>query len=76
MQRMTMKGGAYLLCPRPGCCASAKFELVEHRVLSYLRDTLARLEMERQASAARDTSVLDSTLAAIKKEPAEENTSA
>ena len=68
MQRMTMKGGAYLLCPRPGCCASAKFELVEHRVLSYLRDTLARLEMERQASAARDTSVLDSTLAAIKKE--------
>ena len=68
MQRLTMKGGPYLLCTRPGCCASARFELVEHRVLSYLRDTLARLEVERQASVGRDTSVLDSTLAAIKKE--------
>ena len=68
MQRLTMKGGPYLLCTRPGCCASAQFELVEHRVLSYLRDTLARLEVERQTSVGRDTSVLDSTLAAIKKE--------
>ena len=68
MQRLTMKGGPYLLCTRPGCCASARFELVEHRVLSYLRDTLARLEVERQASVGRDTSVLDSTLAAKKKE--------
>ena len=68
MQRLTMKGGPYLLCTRPGCCASARFELVEHRVLSYLRDTLARLEVERQTSVGRDTSVLDATLAAIKKE--------
>src|SRR5699024_2565675 len=68
MQRLTMKGGPYLLCTRPGCCASARLELVEHRVLSYLRDTLARLEVERQTSVGRDTSVLDSTLAAIKKE--------
>ena len=69
MQRMAMKGGAYLLCTRPGCCASTRFDLVERRVLDYLKDTLARLELERRADAsAQDTSVLDTTLAAIKKE--------
>ena len=69
MQRMAMKGTPYLLCPRPGCCASTRFDLVERRVLDYLKDTLARLELERRAdTSARDTSVLDTTLAAIKKE--------
>ena len=68
MQRMTMKGSPYLLCTRPGCCASTKFELVEARVLSYLEETLARMELEQQAGTGRDTAVLDSTLEAIKKE--------
>lgn len=68
MQRLTMKGTPYLLCTRPGCCASTKFELVEGRILSYLEETLARMELEQQAGAGRDTSVLDSTLEAIKKE--------
>ena len=64
-----MKGQPYLLCTRPGCCASTKFELVEKRVLSYLEETLARLEVEQQQGVTdRDTSVLDTTLEAIQKE--------
>ena len=37
MQRMVMKRYPYLLCTRPGCCASTKFELVEKRVLDSSR---------------------------------------
>ena len=69
MQRLVMKGQPYLLCTRPGCCASTKFELVEKRVLAYLEETLARLEVEQQQGVTdRDTSVLDTTLEAIQKE--------
>lgn len=69
MQRLVMKGQPYLLCTKPGCCASTKFELVEKRVLSYLEETLARLEVEQQQGVTdRDTSVLDTTLEAIQKE--------
>ena len=69
MQRLAMKGTPYLLCTRPGCCASTRIELVEQRILDYLHEALARLELERQAGVSgRDTSVLDTTLAAIKKE--------
>ena len=68
MQRMTMKGTPYLLCTKPGCCASTKFDLVEDRVLAYLEETMARLELQQQAGTGRDTTVLDSSLAAIKKE--------
>lgn len=68
MQRATMKGGVYLLCPRPGCCGSTPFELVERRVLAYLRDILARLEVDRQPPGRRDDSALEAALAAVKKE--------
>ena len=68
MQRATMKGGVYLLCPRPGCCGSTPFQLVERRVLAYLRDILARLEVERQPPGRRDDSALEAALAAVKKE--------
>ena len=69
MQRLVMKGQPYLVCTRPGCCASTKFELVEKRVLAYLEETLARLEVEQQQGVVdRDTSVLDTTLEAIQKE--------
>ena len=68
MQRMVMKGQAYLLCMKKGCCSSTKFELVEQRVLSYLEEALVKLELEQQSGAARDTSVLDSALEALKKE--------
>ncbi len=68
MQRLVMKGGAYLLCTRPGCCASTKFELVERRILSYLEEALARMELEKQTGAVRDTTVLDTALDAVRKE--------
>ena len=68
MQRVTMRGTPYLLCTKPGCCASTRFELVEGRILSYLEDALAQLELEHQAGTGRNTAVLDSTLAAVQKE--------
>ncbi len=67
MQRMNMKGQPYLLCPKPGCCAAAKFELVEARILSHLADTLAQLRIEPPARR-QDLSPLEDALAAIAKE--------
>ena len=68
MQRLTMKGTPYLLCTRPGCCAATKYEMVEARVLAYLEEALAHLEVERKAGMARDTSVADTALEAVRKE--------
>ena len=53
MQRMTIKQEPYLLCTRPGCCACAKFELVEARVLTFLEEKLARLELEPRPAVSR-----------------------
>lgn len=68
MQRMVMKGDPYLLCTRPGCCASAKFSFVEDRVLAYLEDALARLSLDHKAEINRSNAVEVSSLAAIRKE--------
>ena len=71
MQRMGFSNGVpYLVCQKPGCCASTKFELVEHRVLIALQAELARLNLDREQASgqARDTSVLESSLAAVRKE--------
>ncbi len=67
MQRMTMKTQPYLVCPRKGCCASAKFDLVERRVLQYLEDTLARLRVAAPEQA-QDLGPTEDALAAIRKE--------
>ena len=67
MQRMAMKGQPYLLCPKAGCCAAAKFELVEARVLGHLEDVLAQMQLE-QPSRSQDLSPLEDALAAISKE--------
>lgn len=56
MQRMVMKRYPYLLCTRPGCCASTKFELVEKRVLDSLQDSLDQLSVRKPASGVQDTS--------------------
>ena len=72
MQRMTMKTQPYLLCNRKGCCASAKFELVEARILRHLEDTLAKIEME-QPDHQIDLSPLEEALSAITKELAAAN---
>ena len=67
MQRLVMKNQAYLLCTRKGCCASAKFELVEARVLDHLEDTLERIQLE-QPVHHQDLSPLQNALDAITKE--------
>lgn len=71
MHRMVFsKGGAYLLCQKPGCCASAKMELVEARILMTLKEELTRLRVERDKATGkqRDTAVLDTALIAVRKE--------
>ena len=67
MQRLVMKGQPYLLCTRKGCCASAKFELVEDRVLRHLEDTLTQIRLE-QPTHSQDLSPLQDALDAINKE--------
>ena len=67
MQRMVMKGSAYLLCTRPGCCASTKIDLVEGQILNYLADTLAKLTMgQPQHIPGRDTDVLETSLVQVR----------
>lgn len=69
MQRMVMKNTAYLLCTKPGCCASAKFEFVEQRVLEYLEDELGRLSLSpSDYQNSQSTAVLETALAVAKKE--------
>lgn len=67
MQRANMTGQAYLLCQRKGCCAAAKFELVEARVLRHLEDVLNQLHIE-PAVLKQDTAPLEDTLASITRE--------
>ena len=73
MQRMVMKRHPYLLCTRPGCCASTKFELVEKRVLDSLQDSLDQLSVRKPASGVQDTSTLELSLLAVQKELAGAN---
>ncbi len=67
MQRLVMKNQAYLLCTRKGCCASAKFELVEDRVLKHLEDTLTQIRLTQPAHK-QDAAPLQDALDAITKE--------
>lgn len=67
MQRMTMRGQPYLLCTRKGCCAAAKFELVEARVLRHLEEALAQIQLQ-QPEHAQDLAPLEETLSAISRE--------
>lgn len=68
MQRIVFKNQQpYLLCPHKGCCAAAKFELVESRILSHLRDTLEKIELE-QPDHRQDLAPLEDAVIAISKE--------
>ena len=41
MQRLTFtQGGSYLVCQRPGCCASAKYEFIENAILILLENMI------------------------------------
>lgn len=69
LQRMVMKDTAYLICVEVGCCASAKFEFVEKRILLHLQDILDDLMAEKaNEPQVIDTSVIDETLTAIRRE--------
>ena len=69
MQRLVIKENPYLLCNRPGCCASTRFSLVEERVLEYLERTLEQLTLSpTSALGGRDTSVLETSLETVRKE--------
>ena len=68
MQRLMGKY-PHLSCYRAGCCASAKYEYVEERILDFLADTLMQLSLEAAAATpTKNTDVLDSALAAVRKE--------
>ncbi len=67
MQRLMMKNEPYLLCPRKGCCASAKFAYVESAVIDHLAETLEKLEQERPEHTT-DTAPLELAVAAMEKE--------
>lgn len=68
MQRMVFRNlQQYLLCMRKGCCASAKLELVEARILSHLRDTLEKIELE-QPDRQQDFAPMENAITAISKE--------
>ncbi len=67
MQRMVMKKEPYLLCTRKGCCASAKFSLVENDIISYLSETLERLTLN-QPERKLDPAPLEAALSMIEKE--------
>ncbi len=58
---------AYLFCQRKGCCASAKYALVESRILDHLRDTLERLSLQ-QPEHTTDLAPLEDAVTAIDKE--------
>ena len=69
MQRMVIKGSAYLLCTRAGCCASTKIDLVEDQILEYLSDTLARLTVDQPDHIpGRETDVIETALEAVRGE--------
>ena len=72
MQRMEMhKKVAYLLCNTPGCCASAKFEYVEDRVLRHLKQVLAELTVDKPSQyTGRHDRTLQADLDVIRKEQA------
>lgn len=68
MQRLVMKREPYLLCNRPGCCAGAKVEFVETRILDYLEDTLARLSLAQQEILTQNSNVEETALATVRKD--------
>ena len=56
------KGVPYLLCATPGCCAGAKFELVEQSILLQLEEIAKGLEISIQHNGPPDTSKLEAAL--------------
>lgn len=45
MQRRKLGAGYYLLCDKPGCCASTRFEFVENALIAHLSALLEEIEI-------------------------------
>ncbi|MBQ6205677.1 MAG: recombinase family protein, partial [Oscillospiraceae bacterium] len=72
MQRLPFsKGGPYLACTRRGCCASAKYELAEKRVLSALTETLKELSLDLSRTQSGPDAAQETALKAARAELAE-----
>lgn len=71
MQRMAVgTKQPYLLCNTPGCCASAKFDLVEQAILDHLAKLLAELSVAKPAEAVKGTDYQEARLETLQKEAA------
>ena len=71
MQRMAVgTKQPYLLCNTPGCCASAKFDLVEQAILDHLAKLLAELSVSRPAAEVKGTDYQEARLETLRKEAA------
>lgn len=53
MQKLNMKSGPYMICMKPGCCASTKYGLVEARILRHLQEILDELTSSKGAAIPR-----------------------
>lgn len=53
MQKLNMKSGPYMICMKPGCCASTKYGLVEGRILRHLQEILDELTSSKGAAIPR-----------------------
>lgn len=69
MQRMVMKGTAYLLCTKPGCCSATQFDLVEEQILVFLEQALAKFLLSPSRLPNRpEPLVAETFLSTIEKE--------
>lgn len=69
MQKMNQnKNVPYLFCGRPGCCAGAKYELVERRILQHLREILDELTSAQPAAKLPPGADYKALLSAIRRE--------
>lgn len=69
MQRQAkLSGSVYLLCPKPGCCASTPFDLVENALLAHLEDILAGIEIAPEQSAGNAEREAQAKLDALRSE--------
>lgn len=67
LQRITVKGQDYLICPRKGCCAAAKFEFVESSILLYLEEALSQITI-RQPAHTQNLKPLEDAAESIRRE--------
>ena len=67
MQRIPLQGQPYLLCHKKGCCAAAKLDLVEARLIRHLEAFLAGVQLERP-ERRRDLTPLEQALKAVTRE--------